>query len=100
MLHGTVKYKLKAGGETTVDWAAHAQLVKEGDMVKMEFYQVYLVGCSYRLCVGFVLIATRILVRKTSEECKSCRVFPATEFHPRNILSRTRTQFYRLIDKN
>lgn len=50
MLHGTVKYGLKAGGETSVDWAAHARLVKEGEKVKMEFYQVYLVG----ICNGFM----------------------------------------------
>ena len=43
MLHGTVKYGLKAGGESSLDWAAYARLVKEGEKVKMEFYQVYLV---------------------------------------------------------
>ena len=44
MLHGTVNYGLKAGGESNVDWAAHARLVKDGERVKMEFYQVYLVS--------------------------------------------------------
>ncbi|KAK7184972.1 hypothetical protein DPSP01_002800 [Paraphaeosphaeria sporulosa] len=42
MLHGTVKYGLKAGGESSLDWAAYARLVKEEEKVKMEFYQVYL----------------------------------------------------------
>ncbi|KAF1968234.1 hypothetical protein BU23DRAFT_558651 [Bimuria novae-zelandiae CBS 107.79] len=42
MLHGTVHYRLKAGDESDVDWAARARLVKEGEKVKMEFYQVYL----------------------------------------------------------
>ncbi|KAF9741829.1 hypothetical protein PMIN03_008316 [Paraphaeosphaeria minitans] len=42
MLHGTVKYGLKAGGESSLDWAAYARLVKEEGNVKMEFYQVYL----------------------------------------------------------
>ena len=44
MLYGTVRYGLKAGGETSVDWAARADLVKEGGRVKMQFYQVYLVS--------------------------------------------------------
>lgn len=44
MLHGTVQYKLKAGGESSVDWAAYAHLVKVDGVVKMDFYQVYLVG--------------------------------------------------------
>ncbi|PVI02910.1 hypothetical protein DM02DRAFT_558876 [Periconia macrospinosa] len=44
MLHGTVKYGLKAGGEASLDWAAYARLVKSSDdgAVKMSFYQVYL----------------------------------------------------------
>ncbi|CAO2653124.1 Nn.00g025350.m01.CDS01 [Neocucurbitaria sp. VM-36] len=42
MLYGTVKYGLKAGGESMVDWAARAHLVKDGGTVKMDFYQVYL----------------------------------------------------------
>ncbi|KAH7135077.1 hypothetical protein B0J11DRAFT_151826 [Dendryphion nanum] len=42
MLHGTVKYGLKAGGEASVDWAAHAHLVKVDGVVKLDFYQVYL----------------------------------------------------------
>lgn len=44
MLHGTVRYGLKAGGEAGVDWAAYAKLVKgEDGKVRMGFYQVYLV---------------------------------------------------------
>jgi hypothetical protein len=43
MLYGTVKYGLKSGGESEVDWAARAKLVKEDGKVKMSFYQVYLV---------------------------------------------------------
>lgn len=47
MLYGTVKYGLKAGGESSKDWAARAHLVKEGDgKVMMNFYQVYLVRHS------------------------------------------------------
>ncbi|KAF3047900.1 hypothetical protein E8E11_000166 [Didymella keratinophila] len=42
MLYGTVQYGLKAGGESGVDWAARAHLVKDGGKVKMDFYQVYL----------------------------------------------------------
>ncbi|KAF3036297.1 hypothetical protein E8E12_004198 [Didymella heteroderae] len=42
MLYGTVKYGLKAGGESGVDWAARAHLVKSRGKVKMDFYQVYL----------------------------------------------------------
>lgn len=43
MLYGTVRYELKAGGISSVDWAARAQLTKERGAVKMSFYQVYLV---------------------------------------------------------
>ncbi|KAH7070441.1 hypothetical protein BKA63DRAFT_77185 [Paraphoma chrysanthemicola] len=42
MLYGTVKYGLKSGGESGLDWAARAKLVKVDGKVKMEFYQVYL----------------------------------------------------------
>jgi len=42
MLHGAVAYGLKAGGESTVEWAAYAHLVKVDGTVKMDFYQVYL----------------------------------------------------------
>ncbi|KAJ4993638.1 fungal specific transcription factor [Stagonosporopsis vannaccii] len=42
MLYGTVKYGLKAGGESGLDWAARAHLVKDDGKVKMDFYQVYL----------------------------------------------------------
>ncbi|KAJ4337966.1 hypothetical protein N0V87_004314 [Didymella glomerata] len=42
MLYGTVQYGLKTGGESGVDWAARAHLVKDGGKVKMDFYQVYL----------------------------------------------------------
>ncbi|KAF2463296.1 uncharacterized protein BDR25DRAFT_298333 [Lindgomyces ingoldianus] len=42
MLHGTVKYGLKVGGEANVDWAAYAHLTKVNGVVKMDFYQVYL----------------------------------------------------------
>jgi hypothetical protein len=45
MLYGTVKYGLKSGGESELDWAARAKLVKEDDdKVRMAFYQVYLVS--------------------------------------------------------
>jgi len=43
MLYGTVKYELKDGKKATVDWSARAHLVKEEGVVKMDFYQVYLV---------------------------------------------------------
>ena len=53
MLHGTVRYALKAGGEASVDWAAYAHLVKSDGVVKMDFYQVYLVSGLLRLvCKG------------------------------------------------
>ncbi|SMQ45661.1 unnamed protein product [Zymoseptoria tritici ST99CH_1A5] len=42
MLFGTVDYTLKDGKGTTVDWAARAHFVGDGDDLKMDFYQVYL----------------------------------------------------------
>ena len=72
MLHGTVQYGLKAGGESNVDWAAHARLVKEGDKVKMEFYQVYLVCApgDFRMqALGF-LTRLRIPVRSQSRNIR------------------------------
>ena len=51
MLYGTVKYGLKAGGESSKDWAARAHLVKDGEgTVMMDFYQVYLVRHSASPC--------------------------------------------------
>jgi hypothetical protein len=46
MLYGTVDYTLKDGKGTTVDWAARAHFVGEGDDLKMDFYQVYLVSLN------------------------------------------------------
>jgi len=61
MLYGTVKYGLKAGGESSKDWAARAQLVKDGHgKAKLKFYQVYLVQhphpSSVSVCVEFRLM--------------------------------------------
>ncbi|CAL3964799.1 hypothetical protein PZA11_002276 [Diplocarpon coronariae] len=42
MLFGTVKYVLKDGRESEVDWAARANLVKIDGQWKLKFYQVYL----------------------------------------------------------
>jgi hypothetical protein len=54
MLYGTVKYGLKAGGESSKDWAARARLVKDANgKVMMSFYQVYLVRHSASACAGF-----------------------------------------------
>ena len=62
MLYGTVAYKLKAGGNVSVDWAARAHLVKEGGAVKMSNYQVYLVPVRISASVIRILITlTRIL---------------------------------------
>ena len=47
MLHGTVNYVMKAGGEVhDLPWAARAHLTKEDGELKMDFYQVYLVRLS------------------------------------------------------
>lgn len=44
MLYGTVDYELKDGKSANVEWAARAHFTNaEGDL-KMDFYQVYLVG--------------------------------------------------------
>lgn len=48
MLYGTVQYGLKAGGESGLEWAARAHLVKDDGRVKMDFYQVYLVSIVMR----------------------------------------------------
>lgn len=64
MLYGTVQYGLKAGGESGVDWAARAHLVKDGGKVKMDFYQVYLVSAHYLILTK--LIEVRIPLLKTS----------------------------------
>jgi hypothetical protein len=61
MLHGTVKYGLKSGGESGLDWAARAHLVKVDGKVKMDFYQVYLVSPSY------VLVLLEVRCRKLKE---------------------------------
>ena len=58
MLHGTVKYTFKAGGEAGLEWAARAHLVKVDGTgrVRMDFYQVYLVSTpvlSFVLGLGF-----------------------------------------------
>jgi hypothetical protein len=52
MLYGTVKYSFKSGGESEIDWAARAKLVKEDGKIKMSFYQVYLVRESLKAWEG------------------------------------------------
>jgi len=58
MLYGTVRYGLKDGAQSMVDWAARAVLCKEkdeedeedeedGGRVRMRFYQVYLVSGDF-----------------------------------------------------
>jgi hypothetical protein len=64
MLYGTVQYGLKVGGESGVDWAARAHLVKDGGKVKMDFYQVYLVSVHCLLRTS--LTGTRTLPPKTN----------------------------------
>lgn len=64
MLYGTVKYGLKAGGDSDLDWAARAHLVKEDGRVKMDFYQVYLVRRNKKLESGPELTISRTLVLK------------------------------------
>jgi len=43
MLYGRVAYELHDGRKTEIDWAAHAQLVRE-EAWKFGLYQVYLVS--------------------------------------------------------
>jgi len=43
MLFGTVAYELKSGKRAEIPWGARATMVKESDVWKMGFYQVYLV---------------------------------------------------------
>jgi hypothetical protein len=64
MLYGTVQYGLKAGGESGLEWAARAHLVKEDGRVKMDFYQVYLVSMRAQEASGADLC--RILAHKAS----------------------------------
>ncbi|KIN03435.1 hypothetical protein OIDMADRAFT_158131 [Oidiodendron maius Zn] len=42
MLRGVVELVLKVGQPISLVWSARATYVKEGDQVKMRFYQVYL----------------------------------------------------------
>lgn len=64
MLYGTVQYGLKAGGESGLDWAARAHLVKDNGRVKMDFYQVYLVSTA--ASVRLVLTRVRTLALRVS----------------------------------
>lgn len=70
MLYGTVDYGLKDGKTASVEWAGHAHLVKEGDAVKMDVYQVYLVSPSLDVCTwseenkGSFALQTRCRIKK------------------------------------
>lgn len=46
MLYGKVQYGFRDGRETSVDWAARAEMVKVGGKWQFGFYQVYLVSQS------------------------------------------------------
>lgn len=60
MLYGGVSYRLKADPEKDVyvPWAGRAVFApqKEGEDVKMQFYQVYLVRCPCFSCSIEVLV--------------------------------------------
>lgn len=43
MISGTAAYELKDGRKAELPWGARATMVKEFDVWKMGFYQVYLV---------------------------------------------------------
>jgi hypothetical protein len=62
MLFGRVEYVMKEGDrEAGLDWAARARLVEEGGVVRMAFYQVYLVSLS--LWYLFLLGCTRRVLK-------------------------------------
>lgn len=44
MLYGKVQYGFKDGRETSVEWAARAEVVQDEGKWKFKFYQVYLVS--------------------------------------------------------
>jgi hypothetical protein len=46
MLYGTVDYELKDGKKTSVEWSARSHFAEEDGQLKMDFYQVYLVGIT------------------------------------------------------
>lgn len=71
MLFGNVRYGLVNGKEVVVEWAGRAELVFEGEEVKMGFYQVYLVCFSFLwflfsssgfLCLCFGLLGFGLLM--------------------------------------
>lgn len=47
MLHGTATLGFGNGGETTIDWAARAEMTHGSDGLQMNYYQVYLVSCRF-----------------------------------------------------
>lgn len=64
MLFGNVRYGLVNGKEVVVEWAGRAELVFEGEEVKMGFYQVYLVcfSLSFPSCSCFCFFLLLLLV--------------------------------------
>jgi hypothetical protein len=56
MLYGKVQYGFKDGRETSVEWAARAEMTNDGGKWRFRFYQVYLVsGRSERMGIGRLL---------------------------------------------
>ena len=49
MLYGKVQYGFKDGRETSVEWAARAEMVQDEGKWKFKFYQDYLVSFSAHL---------------------------------------------------
>jgi hypothetical protein len=49
MLYGKVQYGFKDGRETSVDWAARAEMVQDGGKWRFRFYQVYLVSGTRKI---------------------------------------------------
>jgi hypothetical protein len=72
MLYGTVAYVMKEGQrKVDVDWAARAQLVEDaGGVVRMSFYQVYLVSFCVGLESGLECTANNIIPGYGGSEMK------------------------------
>jgi hypothetical protein len=90
MIFGTVDYVMKEGDRNvSVDWAARACLVQEGEVVRMGFYQVYLVG-DFLLCCFWAKSIRKLLTGiPLGYGCSSSKVKQCSDYYLPSTLEKS-----------
>ena len=101
MLYGGVNYRLKADPENDVyiPWAGRVVFApqQEGEGVKMQFYQVYLVSASYNRLIGTLLTGLGPVraIRQEISDGVSFKEFPSNDLNNEYVV-RMKSIFFKV----